>query len=98
MGHRSRHSNRPVHPAFRPILELIEERLMDAYPDFEMEKIKKAALLLFGPPPYRFVVPEHLRHLDDGPYEIPGPGMIEEQRRLKEEQQKNQGIQNRTKP
>ncbi len=56
--------------AFRPTLDRIDARLLAAFPEDEMEKINKAMLLLFGPEPDRFVVPEQYRHLCDPPYVI----------------------------
>jgi hypothetical protein len=56
-----------AHLAFRPTLDRIDARLLTAFPEDEMEKINKAMLLLFGPEPDRFVVPEKYRYLDDEP-------------------------------
>jgi hypothetical protein len=75
MGGNSRNSsggkggnNRPTSRSIpRGILDSIETRIQSAFPEDEQEKINKVMLLLFGPEPDRFVVPEQYRYLDDEP-------------------------------
>jgi hypothetical protein len=50
---------------FKLVLDRIDAHLQRAYPDFEQAKIDKVMLLLFGPEPSGFIVPEDKRYLSD---------------------------------
>jgi hypothetical protein len=48
-------------------LDRIDAHLEKSYPELEQAKIEKVMLLLFGPKPIGFSVPEDKRHLSDPP-------------------------------
>jgi hypothetical protein len=53
---------------YKLALDRIDAHLQRAYPELEQAKIDKVMLLLFGPEPSGFSVPEDKRHLSDPPY------------------------------
>ena len=49
----------------RALLERMDARLVEADPNFEQAKIDKLMLIMFGPEPDYFEVPEEYRHLSE---------------------------------